>query len=425
MKYVLIFIIYLSQAQYAQAAVELDLASALERVKGSTTSQKIREAEYQAALGESQILKSAFYPVFGVEGGYQKFDSSSEQLSGTYGNLFGEFKFDLGGSQYFKYRAARTSAQIAALTADLGQRSLRWSIETKFSRALYLQESIKLYLAAIEQNRSFAVMAQKKKASGLASQADVIEFDLSEAVLKSNLEDIKMEYGEALSDLRTTIGMSSEEPISLKGQLEHFHIAESLEHFKGRFRESNFGIQVASLNANVASDIKASSYSGFLPQLSLKATYGRRGVDEPEGPEKTYSIIARWELFSGFKDLGAYQKASALQAKADLEKSQAERRLPIQLEAEYKKFLSVQNKVDLESQNRARSKVYLDTVMGEYRRGVKNSADLKSASMQLLETSLRDLKYRFDGIKQKEVLQSLLGDTIKFEVYDTDHKVAQ
>ena len=85
------------------------------------------------------------------------------------------------------------------------RRPKSWSIETKFSKALYLQESIKLYSTALEQNKTFAQMAKKKKTSGLASDADVIEFDLNEAILRSDLEEIKSEYNEAIDKGRLEI----------------------------------------------------------------------------------------------------------------------------------------------------------------------------------------------------------------------------
>lgn len=407
----------------ALALSELTLKEALQKANSSSPELKVSTYDYDASLGALKMERSVFFPTIGVEGGYQKFDSDSEYISGTFGNLFGEYKFDLGGSEYFQYRAASTEADIAALKKEQIQKFLQWSIETKFSRALYLQESIKLYESALEQNKTYAQMAQKKKSSGLASDADVIEFDLNEAILRSDLEEIKTEFSEANNDLRISLGLESDEEIALKGNLDHFHISETLEQVKGKLNQSSYGLKISSLESQRASYMKSSSYSGFLPELTLRATYGRRGMDEPAGPEQTYFVIARWELFSGFKDAGAFQKASALQEKAEYERRLSERNLPNTIVTEFKKFLAIQNRVDLESQNRERSKKYLSTVMNEYKRGVKNSADLKSASLQLLETSLRDLKYRFEGIKQKETLQSLLGDSINFEVYSTQHKV--
>lgn len=420
---IVLILLFLSTSIKVLAASELTLKEALSKAGASSPELKASEYDYQASLGALKMERSVFFPTIGIESGYQKFDSESEYISGTFSNVFGEYKFDLGGSGYFQYRAASLEADIAALKREKTQKFIQWSIETKFSRALYLQESIKLYSTALEQNKTYAQMAEKKKNSGLASDADVIEFDLNEAILRSDLEDIKSEFNEAMNDLRATIGLEYTEELTLKGNLAHFHISENLEQVKSKLNKSSYGFRASGLEAQRASYMKSSSYGGFLPELTLRATYGRRGMDEPEGPEKTYFVVARWELFSGFKNLGAYQKASALQEKAEYEKRLNDRNLPAVLETEYKKFLAIQNRVDLESQNRERSKKYLNTVMSEYRRGVKNSADLKSASMQLLETSLRDLKYRFEGIKQKEALQSLLGNSISFEVYSTDHKV--
>ncbi len=417
----IIALLFLSAS--ALAATPLTLKEALSKATSSNPELKISEFELDATKGLLKSERSLFFPTFGIEGGYQKFDSDAEKISGNFGNLFGEYKFDLAGSQYFYYRATSVDSEIAKLKQDQIRKQLQWLIETKFSRALYLQESIKLYKIALEQNVKFAQAAKKKKASGLASEADVIEFDLNESMLKSDLEEIQSDFNEALNELRVSLGLTSSDAIELKGSLEHFHIMESIDQLKGRLNQSSLKRQVVELEAKKANHIQSASYGGFLPEITLKATYGRRGMDEPEGPEQTYFVVARWELFSGFKDLGNYQMALALEQKAEFKKRQNDLNLPAELETVYKKFIALQNRVDLESQNKERSKTYLNTVMSEYRRGVKNSADLKSASMQLLEASLRDLKYRYEGIKQKEVLQTLIGDSVKFEVHSTNHKI--
>lgn len=407
----------------SHAVTSLTLKDALSKVLSSGPEIKLNQYNYRASLGVLKSEESIFFPTFGVEGGYQKFDSDSEKISGNFGNIFGEYKFDLGGSNYFRYKAASTESEIAQLKYEQTQKQLQWAIETKFSYALYFQESIKFFKTALEQNVNFAQAAKKKRASGLASDADVIEFDLNESILKSDLEEIQSGFGESLNNLRVALGLDLSESFELNGVLEHYHIMESIEQLKGRLNKTNLKGQLIILESKRAGYLQTASYGSFLPEITLRATYGRRGMDEPPGPEQTYFVIARWELFSGFKDLGNYQKALALQQKAELEKNQSEINLPKELEVEFKKFIALQNRVDLESQNKERSKRYLNTVMSEYRRGVKNSADLKAASMQLLDASIRDLKYRYEGIKQKEVLQNLVGDTIHFEVYTTNHKI--
>ena len=407
----------------AALAARLTFKDALASARLSSPERKRLDLDYRAAVGAYQVERSFLFPTIGIEGGYQKFDSDSQNISGTFANIFGEYKFDLGGSQYFQYKAASLESKLALTKKDQSQKLIEWSIETKFSHALYLQESVLLYQTALDQNKAFAQLAQKKKASGLASEADVIEFDLHEALLRSDLEDIKSQFSEAMNNLRAALGRESMDGIELQGSLEHFHISDTLEVLKSRLKSSNYKFQLATLESEKAAHLKSASYSGFLPELLVRATYGRRGMDEPAGPEETVFVIARWELFSGLRDLGAYHQAVAVSERAQLESQQAVLNLSAELGTEYKKFLALQNRVDLESQNKQRAKKYLNTVMNEYRRGVKNSADLKAASTQLLETSLRDLKYRFEGIRQKEVLQSLVGDSIRFEAYTTDHKI--
>lgn len=424
MRSLLVILLVLSSTQ-ALASRQLDLKEALAQVESSHPELKLSQFDYEQTLGESKSLRSIFFPVLGVEGGYQKFDSPEEKLSGTYTHVFGEYRFDLGGSQYFKYKAASLASDISKIKYEQSLKMARWTVETKFYRALYLQEALKLYSRSIEQNLNFAGLAKKKLAAGLASEADVIEFDLQESLLKSDLEELKSEYTEALYDLKSALNIEPSVQIELKGSMSHYHINSSLEDLKRKLVQDNYNLRLAQYEEKRAQQIKNSAYGGLLPEVLLKATYGRRGVDEPPAPEQTFFVTARWELFSGFKNVGELQSSSALARKYEYENRLKIQNLPGQLEVEYRRFMTLQNRVDLESQNRERSSSYLKTVMNEYRRGVKNSADLKSASMQILETSMRDLKYRYEAIRQKEVLQKLLGEEIEFEAHHTDHKTKE
>jgi len=84
-----------------------------------------------------------------------------------------------------------------------------------------------------------------------------------------------------------------------------------------------------------------------------------------------------------------------------------------QIETAYARLKAVQDRVDLETDNKIKAQKFFDTVAGEYKRGVKNSNDMRSASQTLLQVILRDIQYRADFFEQKALLEKALGGEVK------------
>ena len=73
-------------------------------------------------------------------------------------------------------------------------------------------------------------------------------------------------------------------------------------------------------------------------------------------------------------------------------------------------------RVHLEAENEARTKKYYKFVFSEYRRGVKNSADVKSAASGLFETSLRKEQFKFEFLSRRLELERALGGPVEYQV---------
>ena len=56
--------------------------------------------------------------------------------------------------------------------------------------------------------------------------------------------------------------------------------------------------------------------------------------------------------------------------------------------------------------------------MSEYRRGVKNSADVKVAAELLFETRARRESYKYDFLKERVDLERAIGKPIAVEVHE-------
>lgn len=148
--------------------------------------------------------------------------------------------------------------------------------------------------------------------------------------------------------------------------------------------------------------------------MNLKATHGSLGIREtPDSPESTLGITARWELFSGFESSNNRKVASAqlVKAKAELNSN---RIIALSRAEQLKNQLkSISTRIDFEQKNQKQIEKFLKAVQEEYKRGFKNSNDLKSAFELVLDTQVNRAILRADYFQSRAELQELLGIELK------------
>lgn len=128
--------------------------------------------------------------------------------------------------------------------------------------------------------------------------------------------------------------------------------------------------------------------------------------------------LVSWDLFSGFSTYWERKEGEAKQLRAEAQLKMAIQTTVMDTETEFRRLKSVQDRVDIEDKNEDRAKRYYDAVMNEYRRGVKNSADVKVAAELLFETRARRETYKYDFLKERVDLERAIGKPIVVEVHE-------
>lgn len=111
---------------------------------------------------------------------------------------------------------------------------------------------------------------------GFTSSADVIEFELREATLTSDLKMISQLTTEKSRELSVLLGRKDlSSSILVKGHLAKETPSISKEEILKRLRESNIEIVQANAEAQLSQKDAAIAKSGFLPSVDLEAKYGK------------------------------------------------------------------------------------------------------------------------------------------------------
>lgn len=380
-------------------------------LKSSAELTKVRTQsdEANANFGASN---SNFMPRAGVESRYETFDSDFERVKGGTANAFVEWNVFNGFRDMQNRRSLGAEAKAVRFDKDRFEMNFKWMTMAKYSKAQVLQEHVEAYKRVIQSNQRNLQAVKTRRSSGRLSDADFFEFELFDSKLKQNLIELETEASAAMAELEAFSGVS---PIGeLTTQLKPKSLALDDLNFREMLGTQASKLHTSQLKLESAEARRALTTGGFLPEVNMKATYGSMGLrDTDVAPETAFAISARWELFSGLETVNSRRVATAQLARAQAEYESDRIQSLSRAEQLRKQLRSIFARLEFEEKNQKNVERFLKTVEQEYRLGVKNSADLKSALELVLDTDLNRASLRSDYFSARAELQEILGIELK------------
>ena len=179
---------------------------------------------------------------------------------------------------------------------------------------------------------------------------------------------------------------------------------------------NNLELQKAQTLQNTLALEMRKERSAYYPKLDFETRYGKLGNAErvnPDNGDLTMLLKISIPVFSG---LNTTNRVSALAATSrakgfdtDLDKAHLLEELDVLISA----VDAIQKRLDVEEKNLQRSRDYYDATMSEYRKGLKNSPDMVTASERVLEAKIRNLEFRRDLSVAMARISKLTGVSLK------------
>ena len=383
------------------AANNLEISEASSRLKGTRFARK-------SAFG-------SFLPELSLEGGPMRTRFDEEKHSGT--SIYGKAEWNLyrGGIDGAKSSKAELEEEFAERQLEATKARVLREVAAAYYELLFLNESLALKEKALSLNAEQAKLARVKRASGFTSEADVIEFELREATLRSDLKQLIQEREEQSQELSILLGRKTDSSlIAVKGHLireartpKDEAVLKALAANNPAVREASFALQRRQSDSKIAR-------AGYLPSLNLEAKYGRLANEEKVfRKDNNYSFFLTFNLplFSGLSTYNDYQASLAAVAESDIQLQRNQLAASASASKLFSRLTSIRERLDLEEKTLARSEEYYKITVGEYRRGVKNSPDMVGATERLFDARLRNLQYRKEFYLSKLELEALAGSS--------------
>ncbi len=392
----------------------LSLAPLIAEAESQNLELQQAEASLRSTRSRARAALGRYLPSLSLEGGPLLTRFANEATSGT--AYYGKIDWNLyrgGADRYsfdsFKIRESLEERKYASVKAKVGR-----DVGRIYYELLFLLESKALKEKAIELNQEQLALAKRKKTSGFISGADVIEFELRETTLNSDLQMLNQQLIEQSRQLSVVLGRKdSNSVITVKGHLKKVRPVIAKENFMRQLDERSLEIATAKSEIELTKNERASIQSRYLPSLDLEARYGKIAVDERVLPgTNNYAVFLKLSvpIFSGLETLNESRAISSSLAARNAAAAQAVLAARANAENLFSLLKTISDRISLEEKTLPKSEVYYRTTLDEYRRGVKNSPDMVGASERLLDARIRNLEFRRDFFLAELKLYDLISD---------------
>ena len=397
-----VFLLLLILSTSARALEGIASLESLIYKKNLDYQAQINFVESKQALSKSGY--SGFYPTLNAVGGYgqNKTDDLAVIQKGYLGYLEGRANLFRGFKDQALADQKNIDAKLSALDLEFKKRDLRLQLTEVVSDMIYLHGLQDVLQEELKVTLSQRQMAAKKVSAGLTGSVDNLELDLRENEIEIEIKQIDQLHSENHQKLVKLFGEDLKD--SELDQVSFSEVSKIATVSKEMRSENSLSVQKAELLKSKYESEKSEAKSDFLPSLDLTYSVGRLTPSE-ESPtkfnESKYGIVLTVPLFSGLETYYKSKSATQQIAAADKLRYQAQ----IDVDSEFKILKSkIDEKILLNSINNKKLNIaqkYFELTLGEYRRGIKNSPDLVSATDRLFSSK----KKKFELLKDLEILK--------------------
>lgn len=372
-------------------------------------------AQIDAAKARYGRAYNSFYPKLETKLGSEQNIVSKEEQSSTFGYLLANWNIYRGGLDVGGATIASLDAKKSELDYEIKRLAIENQVEDVFSNILFLRDLAAIKHRFIEINIDQQSRARQIFSRGGGSESDIVEFDLKNSTLNSELAQIEQDYRGYVVRLKSLLGEDIAKNPTPTGELPHQHLQSSLSDYINQTLSDVPQVKASALNLDIATHRAAAVKGRWLPQLDVQGKFGALPLSE--GGERgkmgtSVALVATWEIFAGFDSVYEAKERIAEKSHADWQLKDTIKELLADLETRYGELITIQTRADLEKDNIRLSKRYYDLVFADFKRGYKNSADFSAAAQAWYDAEVQRKRLDLEFTQKKIALEQRLGKKV-------------
>jgi outer membrane protein TolC len=316
------------------------------------------------------------------------------------------------GAQGARVRGAGLTRDVALLGAAAAQRELALATTRAYGRVLTAAAARRAADAALQTADEDRRRAASRRDAGMATDADVLAFDVHLAAMKSRVLQAAGDERVARAVLNDVIGAPLDAGFDLDevvpgGAGSERPPVDTLEQEAVRRRES---ARQAQLRESLAAVGRSQARAAFLPQVAFQGGWEFDGKDW-SGRERWWmaGVELRLNLFSGLADRARLRAARSGVARAMAEREQAENAVRLDVRTALAHLDSARAREDVGRAAVAQAREAQRIIRERYESGLAGLADVLRAANALLDAELQRVSAVVDVFVGEATLNWALG----------------
>ncbi len=375
--------------------------------------------EVDEIKSRGERTKSPFLPRLGVAGGVEAQNSTEQSEAAPVAYAYGSYNLFNGYRDSYKKEISRDELEKAQFNLSTGEFLVGLEVEEVFHAYLFKRDLIELKDNEISLNDIHQKLIHQTMMRGAISETDVMEFQLKDSKLKSELVALKQELEDARSNLKRLLGEEIGGNIQPVGNLQHQHIKGSLMDALANIQTSSQSVKSKAIDLSIAKTESKIANARWLPEINLEARAGYLNLGERTSdntPQTSIALVAKMDLYTGGDAHWESREKLANSLKVESQLKDEINDSIRKVEVGYRNIKAIEMRADLERDNASFAKRYYKSVLAEYKRGAKNSSDLSNASDKLSEAQARKLALEFEFIRERIAVEKNVGSILPIEV---------
>ncbi len=329
---------------------------------------------------EKKIINSLFLPQLSLEtgiGSEKLKDNDFETDKGSYGFLLGKLNLYRGGKDSIQLQKIEVKIDISKLEKEIKTRNLNIEVVKKLSLIELINKKNQLIENELRDSKTQQGMAKKKVDAGLTTSVDLLDFELKKNMLTNETDKNNLEKEELQRELVNLNGGTE-----IQRMLEEISLSTELNY------EKSPSLILAKKQIELSSFDKNEVKAEYLPSVDLEAKWGQLTPQSKffsADKEHQVALNISIPLFSGLSTEKKMQQAVLESTQRTREARQEELEANSKYAIAQKKIELIKKTITILERSLSQAQKYKDLTIGEYKRGVKNSPDVISASDKKFE----------------------------------------
>jgi outer membrane protein TolC len=319
-----------------------------------------------------------------------------------------------GGAIYWGKVMAGAGEEISELSLQAARQAAILAVREAYLDLLMAREYHRVQRANFENLEEHYELSRAQAEVDLISRADMLRSESELAVAEKSLLSAQNALRLSRANLADVIGVTLPAGVELVPvEIQAAPPDLSLTEAQAVARGSNPTLAMARKAERIAEAEVGLAASAFWPKLNLSADYGWvQGEELTFSKEADYwsiSAILSIDLFTSTGRLAEMKSARASQYQTKLETLQAERGIMLAVEAAYLALEEAGAQIAVSEKQLAAAAEAMELSKGLYENGILSNVEYLDMNQAYLLAQLGEIQSRYNYLKARENLDSLLG----------------